>query len=229
MPNDVLSRALTITDPRAAAALVDPVSQGMILAFAGRARSIAEVARDGEYDLKRLHHHVQRFCRLGLLEVADSRPRAGRPVKLYRTVAEAFFVPHGALPELHTERLVRNLRAGLRRAARRPGKGVLVYADGDGIPRSETRRGEHGLEAAEMWRMLRLAPDQVAELSAELDALLNRYMREERPGGRGYLLHAALAPWVAQDEPDEALPQATPVSHPGAAWSARARIKVAVR
>lgn len=220
MLQDVLSRALAVTEPRAAAALIDPVSQAMILAFAGRPRAIAEVAREREFDLKRLHHHVLRFCRLGLLEVAETRARAGRPVKLYRTVAEAFFVPHEAAPELYTERLARQLREGLARTARKPGKGFVFYVDGDGIPRTQAARGGEPLEAAEMWRMLRLSPEEMAALSAELDELLNRYLRNEKPGGRPYLLHAAVAPWIGQDAEPEPPPQRP------AAWSARTKITI---
>jgi hypothetical protein len=188
----------------------------MILAFAGRPRSIAEVARDREYDLKRLHHHVLRFCRLGLLEVAEVRARAGRPVKLYRTTSEAFFVPHAATPELATDPLARDLRAGLQAAARKPGKGYLVYADGDGIPRAEPARGAGPPEAAEMWRILRLSPEEMASLSAELDALLTRYMRTASGRGRAFLVHAAVAPRA--EEPAE--PPAEP------AWPVRATIRL---
>jgi hypothetical protein len=214
---DLLSRATTVADPRAAAALVDPASQAMILAFAGAPRSIAQVAREREYDLKRLHHHVLRFCRLGLLEVAEVRARAGRPVKLYRTNGEAFFVPHAATPELATEPLSRDLRAGLLAAARRPGKGYLVYADADGVPRAEPARGAGPPEAAEMWRILRLAPEEMAALSAELDALLTRYMRSSGDRGRAYIVHAAIAPHL--EAPAEASPDP--------AWPVRATVRLA--
>lgn len=215
MGHDVLSRTLTVADPRAAAALIDPVSQGMVLAFGGRPRSLAEVARDRDLDIKRLHHHVLRFCRLGLLEVVETRARAGRPIKLYRTTAEAFFVPHAAGPELYTERLARDLREGLRSAAARPGKGFLFYQGADGLPRAEPARGDTAPEAMEAWRILRLAPPDMAALSADLEALLNRYMA--RSGhGQAFLVHAAIAPH----------PTAEPAP-PQPAWSAKARIQIA--
>lgn len=228
MTQNVLSRALTVEQPKAAAALLDPVSQAMVLAFAAPA-SIAEVARMRGYDLKRLHHHVLRFCRLGLLEVAEVRARAGRPIRLYRTVAEAFFVPHAAARELATEGLARDLREGLALAARRPGKGYFIWADADGVARREPARGDAPPEAAEMWRILRLSPDEMAALSAELDELLTRYLRNARGPGRTYLLHAALAPWVGPDAPIDA---PAPAPKPAAAigqWSAGGRVRVAVR
>lgn len=226
MTQNVLSRALTIEAPKAAAALLDPAAQAMVLSFTAPA-SIADVARAHGYDLKRLHHHVQRFCRLGLLEVVETKARAGRPIKLYRTTAPAFFVPHAAARELATEGLARDLREGLAVAAKRPGKGYYVYADGEGTPRREAARSDTPPEAAEMWRILRLSPEEIAELSAELDQLLTRYLRSAKGPGRTYLLHAALAPWVSPDAPIDA-PAPTPkpaVSQ----WSAGGRMTVAVR
>jgi hypothetical protein len=229
MFQSTLSRTLTIEDPRAAEALLDPASQAMVLAFAGRPRSIAEVARARGYDLKRLHHHVGRFCRLGLLEVAEVRARAGRPIKLYRTLAQAFFVPHAAARELATESLARDLRQGLAAAAKRPGKGFYVYADDEGVPRREAARGDAPPEASEMWRILRLAPDEMAALSAELDALLTRYLKEAKGTGRTYLLHAALAPWVSPDAPiDAPAPQQAEAPAAAGAWST-GRVRLAVR
>src|SRR5690606_27537782 len=39
---------------------------------------------------------VRRFVELGLIEVVEEVGRAGRPIKLYRTVADVFFVPFEA-------------------------------------------------------------------------------------------------------------------------------------
>jgi hypothetical protein len=229
MPNDMLSRALTVEAPKAAQALLEPASQAMVLAFTGAPKSIAAVARAHGFDLKRLHHHVQRFCRLGLLEVAEVRARAGRPIKLYRTTAPAFFVPHAAARELATEQLARDLREGLKLAARRPGKGFFVYADADGVAHREPARGDAPPEAAEMWRILRLSTAEMAELSAELDELLTRYLRNAKGPGRTYLLHAALAPWVSPDAPIEAPEPAPKPAAVTGQWSAGGRVRVAVR
>jgi len=217
MSPDVLSKAFTVTDPRAAAALIDPQSQAMVLAF-HRSRSLAEVARALDLDLKRLHHHVLRFCRLGLLEIAETRPRAGRPVKLYSTVAQAFFVPHAAAPELVTERLARELRVSLRTAAARPGKGLVFQADALGAPRMEAIRGDGPPEAMETWRTLRLSPEDRAAFAAELDGLIARFAQ----GGRGpaYIVHAAIAPHPGETAAPEAKPEP-------AAWSAGARLRIA--
>jgi hypothetical protein len=217
MIQDVLSRALTVTDPGAAAALVDPQSRAMVLAF-HRPRSLAEAARAAGFDLKRLHHHVLRFCRLGLLEVAETRARAGRPIKLYRTTAQAFFLPHAAAPELLTERLSRELRAGLRTAAAQPGKGMVFYADAGGVPRMEAARGDAPPQALEMWRVLRLSPDDRAAFAAELDGLFARYAQGAR--GPAYIVHAAVAPQPGED--------AAPAPRPEpAVWSSGARIRIA--
>ena len=217
MPSDVLSSAFPVTEPRAAAALLDPRSRSMILAF-HRPRSLAEVARTGGFDLKRLHHHVLRFCRLGLLEVVETRARGGRPIKLYRMTAPAFFVPHAAAPELMTERLSRDLRASLRRAAAQPGKGLVISADAHGAPRMEAARGDRPAEAMETWRVLRLSAEDRAAFAAELDGLIARFA--QRGEGRAYLVHAALAPHPSEAEAPAPKPEP-------AGWSSGARLRIA--
>lgn len=189
----------------------------MVFAF-HRPRALADAARDGGFDLKRLHHHVLRFCRLGLLEVAEARARAGRPIKLYRTTAEAFFVPHAAAPELLTERLARELRASLRSAAAQPGKGLVFYADAHGVPRMEGARGDTPPEAMETWRVLRLTPEDRAAFAAELDELIARFA--QRGVGQAYLVHAALAPQPREDTAPAPKPEP-------AAWPAGTRIRIA--
>jgi hypothetical protein len=217
MADDMLSRALTVTDPRAAAALLDRQSQAMVLAF-HYPRSLAEAASALDLDLKRLHHHVLRFCRLGLLQVAETRARAGRPIKLYRMTAEAFFLPHAAAPELVTERLARELRASLRTAAAQPGKGLVFRADDRGAPRMEAARGDTPSEALETWRIMRLTPEDRAAFAAELDGLIARYA--ERGHGPAYIVHAAVAPHRVPEAAQEPRPEP-------AAWSAGARIRIA--
>src|SRR5690606_38793350 len=64
--------------------------------FIGRAASVSQAAgSSGEKENTTLKR-VRRFVELGLLEVVAELPRAGRPIKLYRSVAEVFFVPFEA-------------------------------------------------------------------------------------------------------------------------------------
>src|SRR5690606_40272162 len=70
--------------------------------FLGRTLSVSEAARETGEKANTTLKRVQRFVEMGLLEVVGERKRAGRPVKLYRTVADVFFVPFEAT---HSESL----------------------------------------------------------------------------------------------------------------------------
>lgn len=176
------------------AALIDPMLRAVVLSLTGRARSAGEVAAELDVDLKRLHHHLQKLCRLGLVEVAGERQRPGRPIKLYRATSTAFLVPHAAAPELFTEELARELREGLAAEAHGSGGGILFGLDRDGQPLTLGARGPRPARATETWSILRLTDEDLAALAAELAAVFARF--SGRSGGRGepYLVHAAAAP-----------------------------------
>src|SRR5690606_17907462 len=90
------SRSLTVRDARAAEALVDPTTLRHLAPFLGRDRSVAEAARETGEKPNTTLRRVRRFVDMGLLRVWREVPRAGRPVKRYRAVADVFFVPFDA-------------------------------------------------------------------------------------------------------------------------------------
>lgn len=71
--------------------------------------SIAEGAQATGIKANTLYRWVQKWCALGLLEVAANRPKRGRPVKLYRATAERFFVPFAATSAPTHEALLREM------------------------------------------------------------------------------------------------------------------------
>lgn len=48
-------------------------------------------------------YRVKTFVRVGLLEVSYEEKRAGRPIKHYRSVHDAYFIPFGVTPFANTE------------------------------------------------------------------------------------------------------------------------------
>jgi hypothetical protein len=154
-------------------------------------------------DLRRTHYYVQRLKALGLLNVAEERARAGRPIKLYRAIGDSFFVPHEAALKGFGDDLALELREGLSRERSRSDGGILFTAFEDGSPRGRMIGGHNASTAAtEMWRVLRLQAHEVAALRRDLNAVLNRYQRM-RPegGGKLYLVHAAMARRLGSEGP----------------------------
>ncbi|ADV65723.1 hypothetical protein Deima_0059 [Deinococcus maricopensis DSM 21211] len=84
---------LRVTDPGAVRWLQHARVRGVLGAFQGRANTTARAAAALHLDVRVVHRDVGRLLNAGLLRVEREVPRAGRPVRHYRAVADAFFVP----------------------------------------------------------------------------------------------------------------------------------------
>lgn len=177
----------------AASAFANARSRAVLLALAAQERSLRQLAGKTGLKLNLLHYHVTRLQALGLIEVVRTEKRPGRPVKVYRAVARAFFVPARLAGGEVGEKLSAELRERLALArARSGGEGTLYFVGDDGGPRMRRLGGDEPAEGAEYWSLLDLSRTDSAALAAEMKALLGRY--RGRAGRRQYLVHAALAP-----------------------------------
>ncbi|HEU0097970.1 MAG TPA: winged helix-turn-helix domain-containing protein [Allosphingosinicella sp.] len=194
MEDDLLSRALEVSDPAAGAVFADPRLRRILMLFAPAPLSVSEAAARSGADLKRLHHHVQKLRRLGLLVIDGEIRRPGRPIKLYRTAGEAFFVPIEILPRDFGDDLAGEMRGYLAANARRTTRGILVGAAPEGQIRARIVADEQtDPEALEIWRVLRLQRREARALEAELRAVLDRFQDSASGRGNVYLVHAAMA------------------------------------
>jgi predicted ArsR family transcriptional regulator len=196
MKDALLSRAFRVIDPRAAAALADPQRRRLVLLLAGSDRTLAEIAGTAELDLKRLHYHVGQLCRLGLVRVTGARRRAGRPVKFYRAVADAFFVPAEVAASGPSKALAMQLDRSLAALRTRTQEGVLYCRSQDSGPqiRAVADPAAKNIAAAELWRVLRLSRSEATSLAREIKDLINHHARNQRPTDKPYLVHFAFAP-----------------------------------
>ena len=198
MKDVILSRAFRVADARTAAAFAHPLRRRLVLLFAARERSVAEMASATGEDLKRLHYHVTALQQLGLLEVARELARAGRAVKLYRAVAEAFFVPEQWMtvpPSVALTAQLRHSLEGVRDATR---EGVLYYLSDARDPRMRPVQvpGAGGTGTTELWRVMQLSRIDALALSRDIEACLASYAGREHGNAKAYLVHFAIAPRV---------------------------------
>ncbi|HKX92990.1 MAG TPA: hypothetical protein VJM15_11285 [Sphingomicrobium sp.] len=194
MIDDVLSRSKKVTDPAAAAAFASSRLRRLVMLFAAAPLSLSEAAARGNYDLKRLHHHVGRLVKLGLLKVCGIRPRGGRPIKIYRAVSDSFFVPEELFPRPFGEELAHELREGLAAAAARSARGLLLTVGPNGEPVGRVITEPRETRGTfEYWRVLRLSESEFEQLKAEIDAVLRRFEAKPVRPSHVYLVHAAAA------------------------------------
>ena len=211
-PDGVAPRTEIVRDDARAALLLDPRTLQQLEPFLGTARSVGEAAEEQGEKPNTVLGRVRRFEAAGLLHVAQTVPRRGRPLRRYRTVADVFFVPFeagtaGSLEEALAEREApyeRLLRRNVVEARREAigTWGTRIYRDGRGRlqvqmavrPDSNVTTLEAGGPAVlSAWRdRLQLDYDDAKALQRELFELLLRYQGER--GGQRYVVHLGLAP-----------------------------------
>lgn len=170
----------------------------LLMACTHREKTLTQLKAEIGAPLPKLHYHAERLIAAGLLTVSRSEARAGRAIRYFRALAERFFVPHAFLPQLPSDAWITELRQALRDESNRSGEVSLLYAsDPHGRMIVRLVRGEDSAPpgSIELWRRLRLDPEQRAALGEEMGALLERYaMVEPGDGAKDFLAHAAFAP-----------------------------------
>lgn len=193
MKAELLSRPLRITNPQAAAIFTNSRMRRLLMQYAGEARSVSAVSQRMNMDLKQVHYCTRRLLNLKLLKVAQVLPRAGRPMKLYRTVADSFLVPDELMDVPSTQGLANELRSLLADGGDR---GALLLTLGPaGEPRVQLEgTGDSRNPNFELWRILRLNRSDMLGLRADLEAVLRKYQQgSNRKGGKVFLVHCAAA------------------------------------
>lgn len=202
---------LEISDPVVVRALSAGRGVHYLAPYFAGPRAVAEAAEYLEEPIARVHYWTRRWCELGLLEVVEERARAGRPIRLYRTVAQRFVVRPEHLPEGHFDRMVdryhRHLGEALRRAVLTENPMSLLVHQMAGqvgvsvsntptpeLPERRSRRDSIHSSVG-----LHLDDAEARELAEELGAVLRRWSErcgDRRPGaGRStYLALVAMTP-----------------------------------
>lgn len=211
------TRTQVVRDPQRARLLLDARTRRQLAPFLGAAASVGEAARAQNEKPNTVLRRVRRLLDAGLLEVAETVPRRGRPIRRYRAVAEVFFVPFEASAaddlesalaerEAWVERLLRRAVVRARREAL-GAWGTRIYADERGRvqvqmavrPDADASPLDPGGPAVlSAWRDgLELDYPDAKALQRDLYELLLRYQRKR--GAQRYVVHLGLAP-VAPDE-----------------------------
>lgn len=88
----------TVTDPEQARLLSNPASFRFLEPFVARDLSVKAAAEEVGCKLDTMLYRVKVLLKAELLKVSRLEKRAGRPIKYYRSVHDAYFVPFEATP-----------------------------------------------------------------------------------------------------------------------------------
>jgi len=204
------AEVVTIIDSRAARILVDPDELRWFAPFMARDCTVSNAALETGAKLNTMFSRVRRYSELDLLRVVREEARNGRVLRVYRSSADTYFVPHtlsGDAEEtklhwaLHQEQmLARAQEEALQREL--PRGGTRVYRDQNGILNSQLARNAHEnmqlLEpnAPAVFCMFHDAVfldfQDAKRFQRELDALVKRYTA--LGGGQRYAVKLKLVP-----------------------------------
>ena len=212
---DSFRNSTLVRDPHAAAVFAKPLDLRFLSPFIGRTRLASEVARELGVPLSTLAYRIKKLLALELLEVAHVEKRPGSPLKHYRAVSDAFFVPFEATDAETLEVLLERwekpwsamFHRGYAQALSETGErwGVSVWRDETGevrvAPAPQQEREEDVSVLDELALGLRLSREEVKGLKGELLELLQRYSNgnTEHRGSRPHLLRVMLTP-LAEDK-----------------------------
>jgi hypothetical protein len=206
---------LVVTDPKAAAVLLDPDSSMLLKPFMRGPKTVHEAATELSKEPTELYYPVRRMHELGILEIAFESPRRGRPLKHYQTSAEGFFVPFQATPfgsveefivrseEAWSRQLMRSLAKELTTGAGFEHWGLRITYENGFIMHNQSLSPTLGFlppqepgSVVTTWDTnFYLSDADVLQLAEEVSAVVERY-REKRTGSRR-VLRFAIAPWEA--------------------------------
>ncbi len=173
--------------------------------------TVAKAAKELGLATNSLLYRVKRFQAAGLLEVVREEKRAGRAVKVYRSAADAFYVPFALTRAETLEALLLELDSSLHALLYRNIARVMTQAETElgswiwraeeGDVRTRFAAGPNRLFdplepnapstllfwSPEVW----LGPDDAKALLREMTELIGRY--HGRGGRERYLLHLGLS------------------------------------
>ncbi len=208
-------RTLTVTDPQASRLLLDPIEFHFFEPFLSREITVGEAAALLGCKPNSLLARVRRMLACGLLEIVREVPRAGRAIKVYRSVADVFFVQKSSSPIAEYGVWVRS-RSRLLQTGVQFAQSQATRVNGDRIYRDEHGVVNHTAAVSLTENHDPLRPDEPAVYTAshdavhldfeeakqfqrDLHALMGRY--KTIGGGQRYLVWLNLVPLPAEASP----------------------------
>jgi hypothetical protein len=215
------SKPLRLTSAQAATFVTSPVSSRFFMPFLGRERTVASVAREIGVSVGAVTYRVRQMIELNLIVCTKVQTRAGRPIRHYRSGADAVFAPLALTPLDSVRRLfsrgrfptLETLEASIEHAWLQIGRhhdwGTHLYrpdpdapVNRDFVPASlasadafwDATLHDDAPAVWDQYAEIRLTHRQAKAFQRELAELVNKHAPATRQRSRRYLVHLALAP-----------------------------------
>lgn len=203
----------TVQNTQQARLLTDAAIQAYLRPFLAREWSATQAAEEVGCSLNVMLYRVKTFVEAGLLYVVREEKRKGRPIKIYRSVHDAYFIPYEVTPFASLEeRLYAQMEPDMRELAQllakrmrsRGWEGQRLYRDTYGEPWMEgapdvvTPINIHDPErpvGLDFRTDIYLEEAEARELQELLYSLMERsQVQRKAVGKKGYKFNVALVP-----------------------------------
>ncbi len=182
--------------------LMDDAVARFFRPFLARDTTVGEAAAEVGCSPSTMLYRVRTFVRAGLLRVVQERPRAGRPIKVYRSSHDAYLIPYALTPFATLEESFYASYASTAREIARSMAQRFADRTWDGYRLFRNAYGDTWQEGApdalqanvlddpdrevafDFSLHAHLTPDEAKTLQAELYAYLTRYLPYGTPAGR---------------------------------------------
>lgn len=216
-----LSSSTSRVSSRAALFLMNPDSFRYFEPFLAQSSTVSSVARRLGVDASSVLYRVKQMRSLGLLEITQTEPRAGRAIRHYRSASDEFFVPFAltsadtlrSLSAQFTTEFQRSFDSAYAKALEQSGiasdLGIRIWRNPDGHTSRDLMPAAQAsgdttfsawLLAASMpaiWNQhawLRLSESDGKALQLELARVWQTFLSREDERGRLYALRLGLTP-----------------------------------
>ncbi len=169
-------------------------------------QTLGSAAAELEVPASSLAYWVGRFQKAGLIAIVRREPRAGKPIPVYRAIADEFQVPLDAMPPGLRDEFLNGSRRHMFDEFTKAVDAVAERYLRDGIRvRPHTDRGVEiefldadealPVSVAESWSAVALTDEEARELQETLQALSRRYAASrDGDGTKRYVMVLGLAP-----------------------------------
>ena len=186
---------VVVNDPMQVDLLLNLNAMRHFAPFVRGPRTLGEAAAELSVPPSTLAYWTGRLQRVGLLEVVERRPRAGKPIPVYRATANEYRIPLGSMSPGTKEEF---MNSGRRKVFDRFVTAVdrtleKFFSDGIAVRGHPERGIEIGFvdppdgrtpPVTEWWGIVELTDDEATSLHVELNDLVRRYSHDRPEKGR---------------------------------------------
>lgn len=88
------SRRYVVQDKSIAMLFFEPKHMRFIAPFIGQERQLKDVSEELKSNISTTYRRVKKYCDLGIIDIVKEEKRNGKAIKIYRAVADYFYIPH---------------------------------------------------------------------------------------------------------------------------------------